>query len=77
MDSEMNRNTSEPEEQIPDASTEILADEVSDQTAEDATPVEDAAPAEKVKKPLWSRFTPKQQDFLRGDSGVDVFQLAH
>ena len=71
MDSEMNRNTSEPEEQIPDASTEILADEVSDETVEDDTPVEDAAPAEdtepaeKVKKPLWSRFTPKQQDFLR------------
>ena len=46
MDSEMNRNTSEPEEQIPDASTEILADEVSDQTVEDDTPVEDAAPVE-------------------------------
>lgn len=76
MDSEMNRNTSEPEEQIPDASTEILADEVSDQTAEKDTPVEDAAPvedtepAEKVKKPLWSRFTPKQQDFLRGKFAV-------
>ena len=82
MDSEMNRNTSEPEEQIPDASTEILAGEVSDETVEDDTPVEadtpvedaapaeDTEPAEKVKKPLWSRFTPKQQDFLRGKFAV-------
>ena len=101
MDAELNRNTSESEEQAPDAVAEEssptnntnlsdlhtedpeaeapaegheIMEEIDPardaEPFEDTEPAEDTVPAEKVKKPLWARFTPKQQDFLRGKFAV-------
>ena len=101
MDAELNRNTSESEEQAPDAvaeessptnNTNLSDIHTEDPEAEvpsedheimeeadpargaepfeDTEHAEDTVPAEKVKKPLWARFTPKQQDFLRGKFAV-------
>ena len=101
MDAELNRNTSESEEQAPDAVAEEssptnntnlsdlhtedpeaeapaedheIMEEIDPargaEPFEDTAPAEDTVPAEKVKKPLWSRLTPKQQDFLRGKFAV-------